>query len=302
MFHIARIAQLRVYVNVPQESATSIKPGTPASVVVQEADAPVVGAVTRTSHALDASSRTLLAEVQIPNPREQLLPGMFALVRFTDPRPNPPLMVSGETLITRAQGTQVALLEPLAGDQRDPLQKSQDARCARRVRLQPVALGRDYGTQVEITQGLRDGDFVVLNPGDGVRQGALLLPQLQPPQDDAAEGGSGGQRGNGRDKSGEDGKKTPGKAGGGGDPKDGDADEARQRRQQAERTCLEQQASAQAASAAASGSAGRAPASAPATTASTAGAGAPTDKAPAGIRSPSIQAPTQGQKKPGGSK
>ena len=283
MFHIAQIDRLRVYVNVPQESATLVKPGSPAAVIVQQSSDAVFGAVVRTARALDPSARTLLAEVQIPNVNNALLPGMFAHVRFIDARPNAPLLVSGESLITRADGTSVAVLQPLPEAQRRKLGDSPAARCARTARLQPVALGRDYGTQVEITRGLKAGEFVVLNPGDSVRAGAVLLPQLQAPRKDEQQGS--GQTG--KDKKGGPGKggdKKKDKDGGGKTDSAKDDDKAQDTRRRAETTCLEQQASAQAPAA-----------SAAAPSASVVSPAAPTDEAPAGIGSPGMTAPTQGQ-------
>jgi membrane fusion protein (multidrug efflux system) len=284
MFHIAQIDRLRVYVNVPQESATLVKPGSPAAVVVQQSADAVYGAVVRTSHALDPSARTLLVEVQIPNVNNALLPGMFAHVRFIDPRPNAPLLVSGETLITRADGTSVAVLQPLGDAQRKQLGSSPAARCARTARLKLVTLGRDYGTQVEIAGGLRAGEFVVLNPGDMVRPGAILLPQLQEPKSDDSQGGT--SNGKGQDKSnGKDDKSKKGKDDDG-KRKDSskDGDEAQDKRRDVEQNCLEQQAAAQAQAA-----------SAPAPAASVVAPGATTDKAPTAIGSPGMTAPTQGQ-------
>jgi hypothetical protein len=111
-----------------------------------------------------------------------------------------------------------------------------------------------------------------------VRPGAILLPQLQAPRKDDAQGGAGQGRKDDKDKKKDD-------EGGGrkkGSPNDGD--EAADKRHQAEQACLEQQAAAQAQAA-----------SAPAPAASVVSPSAPTDKAPAGIGSPAMTAPTQGQ-------
>jgi multidrug efflux pump subunit AcrA (membrane-fusion protein) len=320
MFHVAQTDTLRVYVDVPQESAALIKAGTPASVIVRELARPIYGAVTRTSRALDPAARTLLAEVQIPNRSHALVPGMFAQVRFTDPRPQAPLLVPGEAVVTRAEGPQVAVLVPLSAEARQRLrqQRAPEAQCARTVRLQDVSLGRDYGTVVEITRGLREGDFAVLDPGDSVRPGAFLLPQLQPPREDHAAGGNGhaegggagGGQGAGKTEDKKPGAKSDAKSDKKSDQKSGadspSSDDSEAQRRRVEQTCLEQQPGARAAAAASSSTGSEAASEAGGDIGSesappaTVGPNTSTERDPAGgLRSPSLQAPTQGSTQPG---
>ena len=60
------------------------------------------GKVARTADSLDPSSRTLLTEVDIRNPDYALLPGMYADVKLVNVRNQPPLLVPGDALVTRA--------------------------------------------------------------------------------------------------------------------------------------------------------------------------------------------------------
>jgi len=115
--------------------------------------------VTRTSNSLDPATRTLLVEVQVPNQRGILLPGMYAQVDLTTPRLDPPLVIPGDTLVVRPDGTQVALVTP---DQT--------------IHFQHIDLGRDYGDRIEVTAGLEPGQRVVVNPGDTVREGVKVKP------------------------------------------------------------------------------------------------------------------------------
>jgi multidrug efflux pump subunit AcrA (membrane-fusion protein) len=166
MFRVAQTGVVRILENVPQASAPGIQPGLPADVTVTEFPGrKFEGKVVRTSNALDATSRTMLVEVQVVNRDGRLLPGMYAEVRFRYHRESPPLLVPGDALIAGASGMRVAVLTD-----------GQDG--SRKVHIQPVTTGRDYGAQTEILAGLQGGETVVVNPGDDVREGALVRAQL----------------------------------------------------------------------------------------------------------------------------
>jgi RND family efflux transporter MFP subunit len=160
LFRIAQTNILRTYINVPQSDADAVRVGQPALLILPEFPARQFhGTVTRTANALDPATRTLLAEVQVSNRDGTLLPGMYSQVNLAAPRTSPPLLIPGDTLVVRPDGTQVALV---AEDQS--------------VRFQRIQLGRDYGDQIEVVAGLREGQRVVVNPGDSVREGVRVKP------------------------------------------------------------------------------------------------------------------------------
>jgi len=179
IFRVAQIGRLRVLVSLPQSEATGIHTGQPANVSIEEfPNRSFPGQITRTSSALDAASRTLLTEVQVANPTGVLLPGMYTTVRFTTNRVVPPFLVPEASLVVEANGTTLAVLQPLSQPE---LEKSAAAGTdravlarARVVHFQNVQPGRDYGTTLEILDGLHDGDYVVVNPGDAVKEGAIV--------------------------------------------------------------------------------------------------------------------------------
>jgi len=155
LYRIAQVGTLRTYVNVPQAYADSVKPGQPAVLTVSNLPGrEFQGQVARSANALDPSSRTLLVEVQVPNPAGALLPGMYAQVELRSVRADPPLLVPSDAMIVRADGAQIAVVGP-----------------DRTVHLQKIEVGRDYGDRVEVLNGLREGDTIVANPGDTVRDG-----------------------------------------------------------------------------------------------------------------------------------
>jgi RND family efflux transporter MFP subunit len=154
LFRIAQTDRLRTYVNVPQADATSVHVGQPANLKIPDLPSKnFVGTVTRTANSLDPSTRTLLAEVQVPNESGLLLPGMYAEVNFTTPRAEPPLVIRGDTLVVRGDGPQVAVMGP------DGV-----------VHYRHVQLGRDYGDRIEVLGGLEQGQRLVINPGDSIRE------------------------------------------------------------------------------------------------------------------------------------
>ncbi len=165
LFRIAQTDRLRIYINVPQSDATAVRVGQPAKITISDLPSKeFTGTVTRTANALDPSSRTLLAEVQVPNGAAMLMPGMYAQVNFSTPRSEPPLLVRGDALVIRANGPQVAVVMP---DQT--------------VHFQTIGLGRDYGDRIEVLSGLKPGQQLVINPGDNIQEHAKVKPVLLAP-------------------------------------------------------------------------------------------------------------------------
>jgi multidrug efflux pump subunit AcrA (membrane-fusion protein) len=179
MFRVAQIGRLRVLVSLPQSEASGIHVGQPATVSVDQIPNRLFpGQITRTSSALDAASRTLLTEVQVHNPTGVLLPGMYTTVRFATTREIPPFLVPDASLVVEAAGTTLAVLQSLSQpDLHKAASEGVDQAVLARSRIvhfQKVQPGRDYGTTLEILDGLQDGEYVVVNPGDAVKEGALV--------------------------------------------------------------------------------------------------------------------------------
>jgi multidrug efflux pump subunit AcrA (membrane-fusion protein) len=180
IFRVAQIGTLRVLVSLPQTEASGIEVGQPASVTVEELpNRRFPGQITRTSNALDVASRTLLTEVQVANPTGVLLPGMYTTVQFATTRAIPPFLVPDAALRVEANGTSLAVLQPLSQQElkkagSDGVDQTVLPR-ARLVHFQKVQPGRDYGTTLEILDGsLNEGQYVVVNPGDAVKEGAIV--------------------------------------------------------------------------------------------------------------------------------
>lgn len=145
---------VRVMLQVPQSAAPRLRVGLATRVLIRDVgDSAFVGRVVRTAGAIDPSSRTLLVEVQVPNERRQLLPGMFAQVQLAIPAGSPALRIPAIALIVRGDGTQVARVE---GDS---------------IALVPITVTRDFGTTLEVSGALEAGDQLVVNPAESLTSG-----------------------------------------------------------------------------------------------------------------------------------
>jgi RND family efflux transporter MFP subunit len=165
LFRLAQTGTLRVYADVPQTYFNSVKAGLDVDVLVNEFPNRVfTGKVARVAGALDAATRTLLVEVQVPNEKGELLAGMFGQVRFKLQAGDPPLIIPSNAVILRSDGTFVATVDS-----------------GNKLHLIKVKLGRDFGLQVEIAAGLDDGAHVVANPNDALSEGQEVDPILPAP-------------------------------------------------------------------------------------------------------------------------
>jgi multidrug efflux pump subunit AcrA (membrane-fusion protein) len=148
LFRVAQTDTMRVYVSIPQPYVASIRAGLPADLVIASLNNQAFrGTIVRTAGAVDPSTRTLLAEVDVPNPGRVLLPGMYAQLRITVQRVNAPLVIPSTALVSRASGPQVIEVTPGAGGRAT-------------VHLRSVQVARDYGSTLEIVSGLTDGALV----------------------------------------------------------------------------------------------------------------------------------------------
>jgi RND family efflux transporter MFP subunit len=160
IFHIMQTDLLRVFVNVPQVNATAVAPGQETLVYRQEDPGRLLkGKVARTANALDPNTRTLLTQVDVPNPDDALRPGMYLQVKFIAARAASVVLVPSAALVWRPDGTVVPVLD---GDNT--------------VRYRKVQLGRDYGAEVEVLSGLEGGETVVVHPGDALAEGRQVEP------------------------------------------------------------------------------------------------------------------------------
>lgn len=154
LFHLASINKLRVYVAIPEVYSDAAKDGATATLTLDEFPNRVFkGTIVRNANAFDATSRTLLTEVDVSNPTGELRPGAYVFVHFTLPDSAKGLTVPANALLFRKEGLQVGVV-------RDD-----------KAQLVSVTLGHDYGNSVEIISGLQKADAVILSPSDSLTSG-----------------------------------------------------------------------------------------------------------------------------------
>ena len=119
--------------------------------------------MTRTADALEPNTRTLLTEVDVPNPDNMLRPGMYLQVKFIFSRDIRPVIIPAAALATRAGAPRVAILDE-----------------QKQVRYRTVQLGRDFGAEIAVTGGLKGGETIVVHPGDDLLEGTAVDAVSQP--------------------------------------------------------------------------------------------------------------------------
>lgn len=182
LFKLVQTDPLRILVNVPQNQMQMVRLGTTADILIREMPGVTfTGKVTRTAGAFDPATRTMLVDLRVPNPKGDLYTGMYAQARFHLQSTQPPIVVSGNALIIGGEGPRIAVVD--AGET---------------VRIRKVRLGRDYGKDVEIVEGLHEGERVIMNPRDTLEDGmkvkAVVLettPKAEAGKPAAAAGGKG---------------------------------------------------------------------------------------------------------------
>jgi RND family efflux transporter MFP subunit len=167
MFEIMQEDVIRVFVNVPQDAAFGVAPGIEAILRVPEIpDREFPGKVTRIADALQPGTRTLLTEIDIPNPDGVLTPGIYCTIELRIPRKTPSLSVPADAIIFNRNGMQVAVVSD------------------GKAEIRKVNVKRDLGTQVEVDSGIKAGDQVILNPPVTLIDGSKLQPHPEPASPD----------------------------------------------------------------------------------------------------------------------
>ncbi len=161
ILRIAQIKMLRVFVQVPQTYATMVQPGQVEDLVLDELPGRVFHATVKTtSHEVDSGTRTMLAVLLVDNANEELLPGMYAKVRFKLNRTVNVLRLPSDGLVFRTQGPVAVVV-------------GKD----HKAHFHTLTLGRDYGSEVEVNEGLEPNDLVILNPTDAIVENVLVEPK-----------------------------------------------------------------------------------------------------------------------------
>src|SRR5467141_38198 len=155
LFSLAQTDPIRVYVSVPEAYAPSIRAGLGAFLeLTQYPGQKFEGKVVRTAESIDPGTRTLLTEVDVPNHNGALLPGGYAQAHLQVKVSGARLVVPVNALLFRSEGLRAVVVD-----------------ANHKTHLKALTVGRDYGTTLEVLQGLDANDWIVLNPADSLEEG-----------------------------------------------------------------------------------------------------------------------------------
>ena len=174
LFQIAQPGVLRVYVNVPEAYSQAAKVGLTADLVLSEFPGKrFQGKLVRTADSIDPATRTLLVEVDVPNPSGTLLSGAYAELHLKLPNTVSTFTLPVNTLMFRQEGLRVVAVKD-----------------GRHAELKQITLGHDYGNEVEVIAGLDGSESIIVNPPDSIEAGQEVRVVTQPTPAGAAQGGT----------------------------------------------------------------------------------------------------------------
>jgi RND family efflux transporter MFP subunit len=164
LYQLAATDPVRVFVDVPQSAAPSVKVGSEATLVFRELTGHTfTGKVTRTSGALDPVLHTLSTEVQVPNPDAALLPGMYGQVTINFPVPHKVIEIPATALYSDAQGLRVGVVD-----------------AQQRLHFQAITIERDVGAVLQIATGLTGDERIIKIAVPYLAEGDALEPVAAP--------------------------------------------------------------------------------------------------------------------------
>jgi RND family efflux transporter MFP subunit len=155
LYRMAQTDPLRIFVDVPQSASGELmNPGVPAVIHAAGAVGGVFsGQIARSAESLNSQARTMRVEVDMPNAKHLLVPGMYVNVAFQLPTRGT-VEVPAAALIFRSTGTQVAKVDPDG-----------------KIEFNDVTIARDNGSLVELGSGAKPGDRLVLNISSQIAAG-----------------------------------------------------------------------------------------------------------------------------------
>src|SRR5437660_7992621 len=163
MFALTQSDVMRIRLYVPQDAAIGVKPGVDAVVRVPEIpDHTFPGQVARIANAQDPATRTLMTEIDVPNPDGELSPGIYCTVELKVPRRTPSLIVPAGAIVFDRDGLHVLVV---------------DNGVAHSRKLTEI---RHVGTAVGASEGVKQGDQVVLSPPVDLEDGGKVQVRATP--------------------------------------------------------------------------------------------------------------------------
>ena len=165
---LCRLSQndlLRLVIPVPERAVPDVHIGQSIAVEVSGMNKTFEGKIIRFSDQIDTDTRTMHTEVQVPNPKYVLVPGMYASVKI-------PIHTADNVLVAPVQAVQLGQAGKGTVLVVGPENKLQSRN---------VNLGLQSPSQIEITSGLQEGDQIIYGSVQEFRQGEVVTPKLVEP-------------------------------------------------------------------------------------------------------------------------
>ena len=158
LFRVVRISPLRVYVDVPEPLTEFVKAGAEADLTVGRVDgrkytARVVG----TARAINPTTKRLLTELEVPNPTGELFPGAYVQTTFKIDGDKGALTIPAEALLFGSGKPAVCVVRPNGT-----------------VEIRKIAIERDFGSELQVSQGLSESDQIITDPPPSLVDGAVV--------------------------------------------------------------------------------------------------------------------------------
>ncbi|MGB2642559.1 MAG: efflux RND transporter periplasmic adaptor subunit [Candidatus Acidiferrum sp.] len=163
--HLSENDLLRLVIPVPERAVSDIHLGESVDVVVSNNNQTFQGKIARFADSIDTQVRTMHTEIDVPNPKYQLVPGMYASVRI-------PLRSEKGVLTVPPQAVQSA-----GGTRGSVLIVNAESRIERR----DVTLGLQTATETEIVSGLQQNEMVIFGEQSQYKPGQLVAPKVIAP-------------------------------------------------------------------------------------------------------------------------
>ncbi|MGD1210324.1 MAG: efflux RND transporter periplasmic adaptor subunit [Candidatus Acidiferrales bacterium] len=165
--HLSQNNLLRLVIPVPERAVSDIHVGETVAVNVSGLDRKFDGKIVRFSGQIDLETRTMHTEVDVPNPKYEIVPGMYATVEIPLHTVQNALTVPVQALQTSAEGRGTALV----------------VNSSNRIERREVTLGIESSTDAEVLSGLNENERVVFGEQAQFRPGELVAPVVATPPD-----------------------------------------------------------------------------------------------------------------------
>jgi RND family efflux transporter MFP subunit len=165
---IVRLSQndkLRLVIPVPESAVARIHVGNDVAVAVQSLRRTVTGKVARFSDRLDTDTRTMHVEVDVPNPKLGLVPGMYADATLVLDAAKDAIVAPVQAIDRTESGARVLVV-------------GRDGASQGKIEERNVALGLEADDRIEVTRGLTAGDLVVVGSRAQLKPGTVVVPKV----------------------------------------------------------------------------------------------------------------------------